>query len=288
MIFSRPAPDVIRERSSWRAYEDRPIAPESRERLEAAVRNGPATPFGSSVRIELADVEPPNFLELRKYGTYGIIKGARCYLIGAVTRAEFAMEDFGYSFERAILHATDLGLRTCWVGGTLNRSSFAERIGAQPDEVVPAISPVGIGTERRALRDVLIRLGAGSHKRQPWEALFFHTFGSPLTAREAGPYQTPLEMVRLAPSASNRQPWRVLRDPNRPVFHFFLQRSRFYHNKLTRIPDVDLQRIDIGIGICHFELAAREAGLEGAWERRPPDVSPLPSLTQYVVSWVGA
>ena len=39
-----------------------------------------------------------------------------------------------------------------------------------------------------------------------------NSFAEPLTEEEAGDYQFPLEMLRLAPSAVNKQPWRVVAD----------------------------------------------------------------------------
>jgi hypothetical protein len=72
------------------------------------------------------------------------------------------------------------------------------------------------------------------------------------------------------------------------TYGVILHRSAMYRTKLTRIRDVDLQRIDLGIAMCHFELTAREDGLPGRWSRRSPDMGPVPTHTQYVVSWTGA
>lgn len=287
LALSRPVAEVIRMRSSWRAYEPRPIAPKLRALLATFLKAHHEGVFGNRVRLALHEVEPPDFLQLRRSGTYGMIKGARHYLIGAVERAADNMEDFGFCFERAILKCTDLGLGTCWLGGTLNRSIFGQRIGTQPSEIVPAVSPVGYATRRRALVDRVIRMGAGSHKRRSWSKLFFQTtFGEPLSEAAAGRFRQPLELLRLAPSASNQQPWRVVRT-DRGDYHFFLQRNAMYRSKLLRIPDVDLQRIDLGIAMCHFAISAQEAGLEGGWERCSPMVDGLPAHTRYVVSWTG-
>ena len=38
--------------------------------------------------------------------------------------------DFGYVFEWLILRATDLGLATCWLGGTFKRGAFGQAVGA--------------------------------------------------------------------------------------------------------------------------------------------------------------
>jgi hypothetical protein len=49
---------------------------------------------------------------------------------------------------------------------------------------------------------------------------------------------------------------------------------------------VDLQRLDMGIAMSHFELTARELGLSGRWENIPPRLSPLAEKTEYVWSWI--
>ena len=288
LTLSRPVAEIIRLRSSKRAYQDQPIEPKVRDLLDAFTEAHHEGVFGNRVRLSLQEMGPPSFKQLRESGTYGFIKGARYYLIGAVERADDNMEDFGFCFERALLRCTDLGLGTCWLGGTLNRSSFGQRMGTQPSEIVPAVSPVGYATHRRALRDVVIRLGAGSHKRHPWSKIFFHsTFDAPLSETAAGKFRQPLEMLRLAPSASNQQPWRVVQTAP-GTYHLFLHRTAMYRAKLLRIPEVDLQRIDMGIAMCHFTLSVQEAGLEGSWVRSPPDDLPLPAHTHYVASWMSS
>jgi len=49
---------------------------------------------------------------------------------------------------------------------------------------------------------------------------------------------------------------------------------------------MDMQRIDVGIAICHFHLAAMELGLQGHFERHAPRKINVPENTTYVVSWV--
>jgi len=192
------------------------------------------------------------------------------------------LEDFAFLFEGAVLKATDLGLGTCWLGGTFVRSFFATALKLTEEELLPAVSPVGYAENRSTLIDAAFRAVARSATRKPWHELFFA--GScfrPLRPEEAGAYATPLEMVRLAPSASNRQPWRVLWDQGQRTFHFFLVRTPGY-----RMPGaVDLQRVDMGIAMCHFSLAAQEVGMSGAWRRlASPPAGPAAAL--YIASWI--
>ena len=58
-----------------------------------------------------------------------------------------------------------------------------------------------------------MRRSVGGSRRKPWEELFLDGgFDVGLTREAAGAYEVPLEMARLAPSASNRQPVRIVRD----------------------------------------------------------------------------
>jgi hypothetical protein len=112
--------------------------------------------------------------------------------------------------------------------------------------------------------------------------LFFRdTFETTLAENDAGRYSKVLEMVRWAPSASNRQPWRIILDRSRRAFHFFLQRTAGYPS-----PGADLQRLDMGIAMCHFELSARELGVDGHWEVLPVEIGALPDRTSYVATWI--
>jgi hypothetical protein len=49
----------------------------------------------------------------------------------------------------------------------------------------------------------------------------------------------------------------------------------------------DLQRIDMEIGMCHFDLSTEERSLKGKWELRDPELKPLPERTEYIVTWIG-
>ena len=259
--MQRAVTEVIRARSSWRSYDDRRIAAEARTALEAALAAPPAGPFGGRVRLALVENTVAGD---GKLGTYGVIRGAREFLVGAVPDGDRAMEDYGYVFEWVLLTATDLGLATCWLGGTFDRGAFGRAVAVASGESMPAVSPVGYAASRRGMIDSVFRFVAGSKKRKPWDALFFDGgFETPLPHARAEDYGETLEMVRLAPSASNKQPWRIVRDAG--AWHFYLERTAGY----GRLFPVDLQRVDMGIAMCHFALTAREAGLGGEWVDEP-------------------
>jgi nitroreductase len=199
----------------------------------------------------------------RRLGTYGFVTGAGSFIACAAPRAG-RLEDAGYLFERLILHATTLGLGTCWLAGTFYRHRFGEQAGLAETEFIPAVSPMGFPARTRSLKEHLIRAGVHAHDRKPWRELFFDAApGMPLTAQNAGRYADALEAVRRAPSASNKQPWRIVRDGS--AFRFLLNRTPGYGSALG----FDVQRLDMGIAMSHFEIAALAAGLGGHWEIEP-------------------
>ncbi|GAB6268882.1 MAG: hypothetical protein STSR0002_16240 [Smithella sp.] len=183
------------------------------------------------------------------------------FIIGAVEKKHHNLEDFGYLMEKNILMATDLGLGTCWLGGTFSSSRFAQKIALQNNESLPTVTPVGYAVPRISAIDSVIRSASGANNRKPWSSLFFNKDDKPLSIVQASRYSTPLEMVRLAPSATNFQPWRIIKASEPDMFHFCIKRTPGLKQLFSM--KSDLQRIDIGIAMCHFELAAEEEGLKG-------------------------
>ena len=287
MLFSEPVTEIIRKRFSCRRYIDKPIAEEERGRLSDFLSATGAGPFGTAVRFNLIAATDQARKALKGLGTYGFIKGATGFIVGAVGPSRKNMEDFGYMMETVILFATDMGLGTCWLGGSFTRSSFAKKISATVEEVVPAVTSVGYILKKEQ-SEVTIRQIVGGHNRRHWGNLFFReTFGIPLSPDEAAPYAVPLEMVRIAPSATNKQPWRIIKDGD--YWHFYMQRTRGYGNTLTfkLLNIADLQRVDMGIAMCHFEMTAGELGLKGKWVNKEPKIEKPDTLCEYTASWIG-
>ena len=286
-IFSKPVEEIVRQRFSCRTYIESPIEEDTRQLLMDYLPTIGAGPFGSRARFGLAAATKHDRKALKGLGTYGFIRGATGFIIGAIQRDENQLEDFGFLLEQIILLATDLGLGTCWLGGSFTKSSFARKISAQTNELVPAVVSVGYIAKKPRRIDSLIRSGGTTERRMQWDQLFFKgEFGIPLDQAAAGEYTRPLEMVRLAPSASNRQPWRVLKKGD--GWHFYLQRTPGYRGRrLVKLFTVaDLQRIDMGIAMSHFELMARELNLSGKWEVSNPEIEIPNEDTEYTISWV--
>ena len=85
--------------------------------------------------------------------------------------------------------------------------------------------------------------------------------------------------MRLAPSATNKQPWRILRDAAQNTFHFYLSRAFGYKS----LWHVSLQNIDMGIAICHFGLTTQETGLKG--KLQIDAAAPKEKSLDYIATW---
>ena len=293
MIYEKPIAELIERRFSCRAYSAQSIAEKTQARLRKHMASLDPAPFGTPLRFELVAATEQDRTALKGLGTYGFIRGASGFIVGAAGRGVKDLEDYGYAMESLILASTDLGLGSCWLGGTFTRSSFSRRIQISGDEHMPAVTSVGYAADPEQSRKGLLRRVTRGANRLPWESLFFEqTFGVPLTRDCAGRFAEVLELVRLAPSASNKQPWRLVKDDR--TWHFYVERTPGYPGNLavkllgtkdSAFPDI--QRVDMGIAICHFDLASREMGLTGTWIVEEPERPKPPARTEYVASFVG-
>ena len=266
--------ETIKKRKSVRNYEKRGLSEQQRNEI-VTYMNQIENPFQVKVKFHFLETELLD--KGQKLGTYGVIQGAKDYLGVTVKNTDFAMEAVGYAFEMLVLYATSLGLGTCWMGGTFNRNQFKTAMEISENDVFPIISPIGIPLEKRSITDTLVRKIAKSDQRKEWQELFFSTsFENILSKEDASDYVTALELVRIAPSASNKQPWRIVKDGE--LFHFF---------KVQGYGDVfgyDIQSVDMGIAACHFELALKEKQIVGEFYKEQDIKIELPEKTTYSFS----
>lgn len=207
-----------------------------------------------------------------------VITGTDTWIAGKIRRALHAEEAFGYAFERVVLYAQAHGIGTTWIAGTMDRPAFERAMDVKEDEVMPCVSPLGRPAKKMSLRETLMRKGVRADSRLAFEALFFEgDFEKPLTKEKAESLADPLEMVRWAPSAVNKQPWRVVLTEN--TAHFFEKRSRGY----VDARGWDLQKVDMGIALCHFACGLEALGWTYDIRAEDPGIV-CPEDTLYIAS----
>jgi nitroreductase len=252
---------AIQQRVSVRSYGDRPVEPALLERL--LTLPGTADRLtGVSPRIALVSgVEQTRRVLTYMIGAYGLVQNSPHLLVGVMPEeSDAARLDLGYVLEQAVLEATRLGLGTCWVTGSYDAQRAGEAVGLAAGEVAAAVCALGYPARARwgRFHSRTVRLLAGGHRRKPLtDIVFSGHWGKPWTPEGTDPTLVAvLEHARVAPSATNRQPWR------------FVVRPDYVALALTRSAP-----IDGGIVMAHFALASAVLGCDGRWKVRLEDVT---------------
>ena len=262
--------ELIKSRKSVRTFDEKPLAEEDKERLAQYIETI-SNPFGIPIRFVLLDA--------KEHGLSSpVLSGETMYAAGMVRKGPHADVAFGYSFEKLVLYAWSLGIGTTWIGGTMKRELFERAAGLSEDELMPCISPLGYPAKKRSVRETMMRKGVGADSRLSAEKLFFDSeWGKALAFSEGDENCEPLEMVRWAPSAVNKQPWRIIDRDN--SFHFYKKQDKGYISEKTG----DLQRVDLGIALCHFVTGIEAQGKRPVLEIRDPGIS-VPEGVEYIAT----
>ncbi len=268
--------EVINRRISNRTYEERSLTEEDKKKL-LEFNSTLTNPFGVEVKVQYISKEKgADDIQL---GTYGTIKGAKDFLAITVKDQPYAMEAIGYQFENLVLYATAMGIGTVWLAGTFKRKDFINAIEIGEDDLFPCICPLGYPAQKQSFLEKITKASLGSKKRKDWDKLFFlEDFTKALTKADAGIYEDALEMLRLAPSATNSQPWAVVKEGNK--FHFFCNYKNTLNDDVKKI-----KHIDIGIALSHFHQTAMSKGLNGNLQIEDIGFS-IPDNMHYVISYI--
>ena len=274
-LFNKLIIDIINERISVRSFIRDPLNPEIKEKILNLIESpnlySPFSEVAGRLRFKLLNLVEINLKQGTTVKRVGGILGAQDFIVGAIEKSEYNFEHYGYVLESIILKLTEFELSTCWLG-SFDRKLFSNDIQKRNDEIMPAITAVGVVKRRRNLPRIRI----------PIEQFFFDgDFTNPIKTPRNDKLSRTLEMVRIGPSASNLQPWRIVKDRyNEKALHFYTlstkdRTGRMYNN---------FRRIDIGIAVCHFDLASNFFKLKGRWEFNQPSIPNTEGL-RYIISW---
>lgn len=272
MMYSKKYSELICERHSVRTFDGQGIDEEVLEQLKAFA-DSCSNPYGIPMEFR--------FLNAKEQGLKSpVIAGTDDYIGVKLKRVPHFEEALGYSMEQFVLDAWSIGIGTTWIGGTMDRQSFERAMELGEDELMPCVSPIGHAAKRMSLKETVMRKGVGADRRKVFEELFYtDSFDRPMKEEEADRLLLPLQMVRLAPSAVNKQPWRVVVTGDHA--HFYMAKGKGFESSAVG----NMQKIDMGIALCHFALGAKETGLDVAFEISDPGIS-TPDKTEYIASYL--
>ena len=251
----------IRTRKSVRTFDGRTLSDADREQLAAHLTHI-QNPYDIPVTFVLLDAKAHGL-------SSPVIQGAPLYIAAKVPKVPHCEEAYGYAFADMMLFAWSLGIGTTMIGGTMKRALFEQAAQVQEGEAMFCMSPLGYPAQKRSLREAGMRAAIKADTRKPDSALFFDgDFTAPLTPEDET-LRTALEAVRLAPSAVNKQPWRIVRRGS--AFHFYEEHS-------LGGAEWDMQKLDMGIALYHFQCIRN-----GAFRLSDPGI-PLPPKTEYIAT----
>jgi len=191
-------------------------------------------------RIELVLNNGKAFNGLLK--SYGMFSGVNDYIgLLADNNDASSAEKLGYYGELLVLHATAMGLGTCWVGGSYRKSDCPFDIG-ENERLICAIV-VGNVAEKDSPKEKFFRYV--THRKTKGAEDMYEADTSPPEWFRNG-----MLAVQKAPSAVNRQPV------------FFTYKDGKIIAAVKDISDT-ATALDFGIAKLHFELGAEG----GKWER---------------------
>ena len=247
----------LKVRHSRRFFTGQPVDHEILDAMEDACTR--FKPFPGVRGVLVRQMKEDIFRGL--VGSYGKVRGATTYLAFLGDKEiEGVQERVGYCGEGLVLEATARGLSTCWIAGFFDPYVTAQEIKPLSKEKIFAVSPLGYTTAEYNRDEKIMSTLVRSRKRKSLAQI------SRQINREKWPpwALAGLEAARIAPSAVNRQPWFFSLDKRGVLLSMEKPGG---HNHFSK-------RLDCGIAMLHFEIAARANGAAGRWELLPsPDVA---------------
>jgi hypothetical protein len=232
--------ELINKRYSVRKYLKENLNEKQNKIVEDIIKGEQQGILGNQVNIDLIE---PKTKHLRF--SYGIIRGMAGYLYAYVDNSISGFIDYGYIMEKNILKMTKWDIGTCWLGGTFNKKLFYGDDTGQ-NKIVPAVIAYGAYENKKKNK---------ARKRKDFkEIIFDEQLGNPLSISKEDALYDAYEALRMAPSAMNKQPWRLVKKDNI---------IRFYQS--TKSMEVNVCNIDMGIGMAHFEYGLDINKIKYSW-----------------------
>ena len=253
--------DLMRSRVSCRSFQTQKLTPQHLEELLGAVKS-------HSARAHQLGTAPIRFEYIKAPLVVWPVVGGQEFLV-AIAPAEYnrvAVIDIGRSLQKIVIHATKMGLATCWIGPGADQHSIVAHLGdrfdAEKDHVI-CICAVGYVSRFKPL--ALYGMQRAQRKRNPLNELFFADgqFSSPLDC-DSAPYDKfgrCYEVCQWSPSSYNGQTTRVgaVMDHNKLVGFDF---CAINHSKYYAV-------VALGIWCANWEMGCQALDQKGHLEILP-------------------
>ena len=209
---------IVKSRHSVRKYTDKKIEGEVLQNLQNTIDQCNKE---SKLNIKLVLNEENAFGKSH----YGNFENCKNYIVILGDKKDKELDEkSGYYGEKVVLKAQEIGLNTCWVALTYNKSEIPFEI--KSDEKIVIVIAIGYGVDE-----------GKSHKMKSFENVSKTTENVPKWFKKG------VDFALLAPTAINQQ-----------KFRFELKNNNEVSLKVAGIGVCT--KIDLGIVKYHFELGA--------------------------------
>ncbi|CAE8590478.1 unnamed protein product [Polarella glacialis] len=247
--------DLMRKRRSCRSFQARSLSTADLGELMECVQHetDPSRLLGSCP-IRLDYVAAPL--------TVWPVVGGHEFLV-AIAPREYSREaviDVGRCLQKAVLHATRMGLATCWIGPGADHESVMKHLGDRfnpSNDHIICICAVGYSSNYIPASIRLIQ--RVQRNRMPLSALFFAgpCLQEPLAVHlhPWSQYGRCYEVCQWSPSSFNGQPIRCVGTASGKRFDFYTAtQSRFY------------APVALGIWLANWETGCAALGIRGRFQ----------------------
>ncbi|HCX65301.1 MAG TPA: hypothetical protein DHN33_08850 [Eubacteriaceae bacterium] len=249
--------DAINKRKSIRNFEDDFVNADTLSRVFKIIESKPKTgPHGYSFDFEIIAQNLSG--QNRKLSTYGLLTGKYAAIVAWSGSEPESLMDYGYVLENIALDCVDMGLGTCWLGGSLSKQDIIQEMRSDKSHQQGIYALLAFGFKNRQKKIIRNVFFGKKRKRKEFHELF--SFDSTDSVSDDIKKYV-LDGVRWAPSDMNSQPIRAEWKENR--VHFYLTDEKSL-----------LRYVDAGIAMSHFEYRAKRQGFEGSWVFEPKQDHP--------------
>ncbi len=231
--------ESIFKRKSLRKYSMISLDEETIHKVNSMMRNLPV--LEKSCSMDLVFIRDGDSLA-KKMSPFSKV-AAPHYIVATGTKNESCLFSAGYAMEHLVLMLTEIGLGTCYLGHALDKVTAISTLGLRPDEDVLITLALG----KALIRGDEVHNPSEHRKRETFEHLMLEGIPDP-------DQRLMIEAARLAPSYMNSQGWRFSVVDGEIRLH--KKSSDFLRNRFLGISGY----FDMGVALCHMEVAARHLG----------------------------
>lgn len=195
--------EILQRRRSVRSFTTEPLSAEVVKKLKAEITMTNTHEQGIKFQLIVDDPDP-----LKAFSkSYGIFENPRNYMAAVVDMATpDIMERAGYFAEKFVIRAVELGVGTCFVGGTYNESAVKALLRAGEKILFLVL----LGCPKDKSRLLAKMMSSLVHSKKMSASQFFEPESGYDAAIAEFPYlKDGLEAVACAPSALNKRPVRI-------------------------------------------------------------------------------